>query len=386
MEENNDKNQNLEEETKQAPEEMPHEEKVEQAPEKDTSSKVETASQKPAKNYKKPLIFTIILIVILLGCLGVAIYFIINPNAQNSSPSNTPQSSEEQSQGNASNGTNNQETLPETEITDTYVLNDLNTKLSYLNGVYYKNDTTTPLGLDDNIISSSYGSNVGMKLYSNNGFSTNDKILQFMDAIDYHEGRFTNYYQAEFERDLFVKLFGQNIVDLIDENMAQTSHNGWSEIYYIDGEYLRSRYNNLYGEPLPNGNLEVACRTYAYDQTNDRYFTQKVIGGCGGAGPNHIEVYKEKFTEQGDKAYIYVAVGEYNGPTNCTLFKDGTKISYENDNFTAILDPTNVYGSYPNDCYNPHINASNASEFAQYRFVFAKNSDGTYHFEKVERV
>ena len=98
--------------------------------------------------------------------------------------------------------------------------------------------------------------------------------------------------------------------------------------------------------------------------------------GCGGTSSATNYYYKNAYTTDGDHAYVYVSAStlseaDLNIYCDIMLYGSGEK--------------PEVCGAF-SDVDEFTLDASNYKDFAQYRFVFKKAANGTYYFEKVEKL
>ncbi len=141
----------------------------------------------------------------------------------------------------------------------------------------------------------------------------------------------------------------------------------------------------LFGKELSSSQVQIGtCPIYIYDANQQMYY--RPVVGCGGTSPRVIKVYKSSFKTDGEKAYAYV------------------NAAFIEPNFNVVPETYNVYTSFgrsetnsvvyngiykSNLDYNDAVNgfkldSTNHKDFAEYVFIFKKDSTNNYYFEKVE--
>ncbi|MBR2708942.1 hypothetical protein IKE98_01255 [Candidatus Saccharibacteria bacterium] len=311
----------------------------------DTTSSQPSPIDKPTKS-SKPLIWILaILAVIAIAAAGVFAYlYFTKPTTPPSEPS------EETSQE-----TPPEETAEETEITDTYILRDLDEKMAIL----HNTDETGPL-----IKKLGVGYGYVSPLYKNGNLSEIAKLAHiFMATVpDY----------ILTSREIESAIAEQGYDKDSAQDFSTTVHDG------IKGDTMAAKYKDLFGEDLVKGaaNGEYYCPGAYYNSQYDFYYNPTL--GCGGTGPYFGVYYKNKYTTDGEHAYVYVSAGTFNAEDNktyCDIFEYGVSEQSK----PAVCGEAENPDSFT-------INESNYQKFAEYRFVFNKADDGTYYFVKAEKL
>ena len=160
---------------------------------------------------------------------------------------------------------------------------------------------------------------------------------------------------------------------------AEAYLNSYHEGYKADT--IARKYQDVFGEELVKGaaNGQSYCPEFYYNSTYDFYYNASL--GCGGTGPDVGLYYKNKYTSDGEHAYVYVSVGTFSAEDNniyCGI------IDYS-DSATSSSERPAICGS-ATDSVEAEIDKTNYQDFSQYRFVFNKADDGTYYFSKVEKL
>lgn len=322
-----------------------------EAPNQTTVEPVSPAPVTPAPSTdpKKPKgLITTTIILAILAIAGVAfgiygMFFKTQPNSQpepNQTSNNTEEPTEEPTT------TKNEET----EITDTYILRDLDEKIALL---HFTNQTGTTLYFP-------HGIHLEFPLYQN---GTLDDVFKLMGVINFLGNDFRQIYPAE--RDTIATDFN------LSENQKQLIYN------IIDATVADNKYTDTFGEkPIRNTNIsKTVCGSYYYDQNLNSYFT---LAGCGGTSPYASYYYKTKYTEDDDHAYVYMQTAVLN-------YENG-KIYCDAGNFES--EDAEICGTGTQDGYGYTFSENDISRdsLATYRFVFNKADNGTYYFDKTERL
>lgn len=302
-------------------------------------------TEKPQKS-SKPLIWVLsILAVIGIAAAGVFAYlYFTRPTT---TPSEPPQDTSQE--------TPPEETAEETEITDTYILRDLDEKMAILHNTDETGPIIKKLGVGYGYVS---------PLYKNGTLSEIARLAHISEAIAPNHYLGGAEVEAAIAEQGYDKESAQSFRDIVHEG--------------IKGDTMAAKYKDLFGEDLVKGaaNGEYYCPGAYYNSQYDFYYNP--VLGCGGTGPYFGVYYKNKYTTDGEHAYVYVSAGTFNAEdtkTYCDIFEYG------------VSEPSKpaVCGEDENpDSFT--INESNYQKFAQYRFVFNKADDGTYYFVKAEKL
>lgn len=308
--------------------------------------------EKPTKS-SKALIWCLSIIAI-MGVTAAAIfaylYFTTPTTPSNSSDSgssqfSTPTDTEDSTPSDS-------DTTEETEITDTYILRDLNEKMATL----HHTDETGPLLMTGGIVYNS-------SLYEKGTLNEKQKLIYVIDSIK------PNYYIDYNERqELITK---HSIDDTTARLITEKLQIGYK------GETVATKYYDIFGEELVKGALDgqTSCPDLYYYPTNDFYYD--IATGCGGTGPLFGAYYKNKYTTDDEHAYVYVSAGTFN--------KEDNKIYCDVIGTTFETNPPTICGEA--EKYEDFIiDETNYQNFAKYRFVFNKADDGTHYFSKVEKL
>ena len=129
---------------------------------------------------------------------------------------------------------------------------------------------------------------------------------------------------------------------------------------------------DLFGEDLPK--VKQLTQDYIYGENSENYYYH-IMGGRGGTGYNAAIGKIRKIDTEGDTAAVEIAVGGLSGSP------EGIKIR------SSILN-SEYFKEYGPDTEVEDITIEEEKyeEFDQYRFVFKKNGDNIYSFEKVEQL
>lgn len=168
-----------------------------------------------------------------------------------------------------------------------------------------------------------------------------------------------------------------------------------SENKEISLETLKTRYKALFNEEIEQfDDVCIAWYCYKYDQTKNVYYESSTMidGASGGSG---IISYINAINYVNDFVYVYINFGSYEvdfqGGGNKCYVVDGVvnyddKMNYDNPIFVGKYGYDNVNDKVIYECEDFKIDESNYKEFTNYKFTFKKNSEGTYYFDKVEKV
>lgn len=349
---NNDQEQNNQTPTTPAPEEItPPEPEVESQPEVEPETP-ETPEKEPKQPKSKRLIILVVIFAILAAVgIGFGIWGIINANQKPApapvaptDPEPTPEPTDNPDE--------------EVEITDTYVIKDLDEKISVLYGWGDQTGTTIATG---------HGVHPEFPLFVNGNLSDDAKLSHIGIAMQGSSSTISA---------------STDIVDTVMANFPEvTSGWDWKSVYdELNGrifakDKFESKYREVFGSDVPLDALGSSYCPSVYYEESGYYF---MFGGCGGTSPWEAYYYKNRYTTNGDHAYVYVNAGVVN---------------LENDKIYCEIFPysDDYYGDESLACDNYAggdftIDASNHDKFAEYRFVFTKADNGTYYFEKVEKV
>ena len=253
--------------------------------------------------------------------------------------------------------TSESELSEEIEIKDTYILRDLNEKMSILHD-------TRETGA----------------LMKKGG-------PKYFEAISLYQNRLSEIAKIAGIANSIIPDYpiGSNEIQSIASEQGYNKEN--TEAYlntYREGykaETLAKKYLDVFGEELVKGaaNGQSYCPEFYYNSTYDFYYNASL--GCGGTGPDVGLYYKNKYTSDGEHAYVYVSVGTFSAEDNniyCGI------IDYS-DSATSSSERPAICGSAV-DGVEAKIDKTNYQDFSQYRFVFNKADDGTYYFSKVEKL
>lgn len=247
-------------------------------------------------------------------------------------------------------------TTGETEITDTYVLRDLDNKIAILHN-------TTETGSTIRRIKLQYM--YSYPLYTEGTLSEIARLAHLANSI------VPDYYLSREQKEAIVNEQGYNSGEAeLFKNVTQNA---------IKSNTMATKYLDLFGETLSKGAVNDQrhyCPAMFYDSTYDIYYN--VLMGCGGTGPYTGVYYKNKYTADEEHAYVYVYTGTYNAEDD-KIYCDILSTEPSESNLPAVCGEAENSNDFS-------IDATNYQNFAQYRFVFNKADDGTYYFSKVEKL
>ena len=299
------------------------------------------------KNHKATIWALSILAIIALAAAGVFAYLYFTN--QNPTPETVVKNDED-----------TPEPTEEVEITDTYTLRDLDEKIAILHDTSETGPTigkgTVVGGYSDNILN----------MYKN-GY-LDPLSIQVAYVINAIKPQFRHLNAAEREA----------VISMVQPEYREELQN--VILWGIDGDLVASKYQDVFGKELARETSDN-CYTYKYDSTYDFYY-QNPIGGCGGTSPYKTSHYKNKYTVAGNNAYVYMYVALSDAETNnvyCDVAFLNTSGPFDLSSDAKVCAPLPADGSFT-------LNESNYQDFTEYRFVFNKADNGTYYFEKVEKL
>lgn len=294
----------------------------------------------PTKSNKALIVILSIFLVLSLGAAAAFAYLYFSNNTQNT-PTSTP-TPETPVSGETK----------EVEITDTYVLRDLDEKMAILH-------RTSETGQEIN------KGNVGgyyadLTLYETGNLPVASKVTHVIDFL-------SNSFRALSADEM--------------EAVRPKENAGGQELitYGIDYDTVADKYKDLFNEDLPKQSFGL-CYHYQYNEEYNFFYKDPNVG-CGGTSQYARYYYKNRYTELGDNSYVYVSAATLNLETNeiyCDLISFSDDGTMTNKNLEVCSTSDNV-NNFP-------IDESNYQDFAEYRFIFHKADDGTYYFEKVEQL
>ncbi|MDO4752628.1 MAG: hypothetical protein Q4A36_00070 [Candidatus Saccharibacteria bacterium] len=334
-----------ESEPKPAPQPEPEESKPTPVPQS------EPTPQKPAKKPKGLIALVIIFALLAAAGIGFGIWGVIITIQKPTTPEQpTSQTTDEPTE--PTKPSNPEPIVTETEITDAYVLRDLDSKLATL---HFTENTNSTIILGPSLF-------LEGGLYSEDGVSELYKISVINAQLNDHKNLYRSPNQEELAS-LMTNLSGKIPKFAIPDS---SSNSGWE---VVDANTFIAKYLEVFGnEPnLRIVNDETSkCPLLRYDSITNLLYQYP---GCGGTSPLERYYYKNRYTADSDNAYVYINAG--------IVDLDTLKIYCE-------INTSSPCGDYNGGDFT--IDASNHNKFAEYRFVFKKADNGTYYFDKVEKV
>ena len=293
----------------------------------------------PKPKNLKPLV--IILSILFVVALVVAAVFAYLYFSSDSTPAPNPET--HQTDENKTEETSPEE---ETEITDAYIIRDLDEKIAILHNI-------TETGAQ---------------------FATNTYLYRHINSL-YTEGtlgdiaKLSNIINSI--RPDYVLSYNEQVSIANELGLANPA-----ETYVTKGvksETVKAKYLDVFGgEPAKSFSADqFYCPNPHYNAEYDFYYLDE---RCGGTGPFIAHVYKNKYTADSNHAYVYVSVATLNGDGKvyCDYITDS-------DNLPAACGEISDSDKFV-------INGGNYQDYAEYRFVFNRADNGTYYFTKVEKL
>ncbi|MBQ6354834.1 hypothetical protein IJJ18_00170 [Candidatus Saccharibacteria bacterium] len=311
---------------------------MENAPSNVSNPNPNPKNQKTERSVKSPLIIGLT-IVNVLAAAAIITCLIIMLNSKNNEP---VANNQEQTQTSDTSAEKIPEEATEQKIADQAVATDLIKKVQLLFGNYQGDDYT--LTGDKSMVSNP--AFYPTKGAIDNSLTEADKIAV---AINYH-----------------------NVLASKKGNVART---------YTAAE-INDAYKKLFGTDIPNpqsGKTNTCFGNFAYNAAQQTYSTP--VTGCGGTMTPYDYLYAYETTAKDDTAYVYVAAGSIVPETSGTGF-----VYTQFNDLSDHSSRSKISSSSDYDPSNNPINSSNYDQFTKYRFVFKKAADGSYYFEKVEKI
>ena len=312
-------------------------------PEAQQNTPAPTPTPPPKDNKKVLWVLGIALVLVIAAAIIFAILYFTKPSSEQPT-AETPTSEEEPPVSTDSE---------EVEITDTYVLRDLDEKMSILHNV---------TEVDSLIKKPGNGITYVSPLYKEGNLSEIAKLVHLADSLkgDYNIG-----YDA-MQSIISEQGYDEMNAEAFRENNTKA----------IKGETMAAKYLDTYGENLNKGaaNGQHYCPGIYYNSSYDFYYNP--VLGCGGTGPYTVLIYKNKYTADTSHAYVYVSVGTFSAEDDkvyCDI------VDYDASELPKVCGGPMEYSEFD-------INEGNYQDFAEYRFVFNQADNGTYYFVKVEKL
>ena len=153
--------------------------------------------------------------------------------------------------------------------------------------------------------------------------------------------------------------------------------------YVIDGETILSSYKDLFNEEVKDYNLTLDnCPVFKYDANANMYL---ILRGCWNGPDVPVTLFsKDKYVVDGDKVIVYVGIANYTKTYDSKTYEVVKTAIYKGiDDSGAIIKNVNINLGDDEaiiDAINEYKN-----EFEKYKFVFEKNSEGTYSFKELSK-
>ena len=312
-------------------------------------------SKKPSK--KTTIVLVIILAILVIAGIGFGIWMAINGNQKPAeNPPVTPVEPSEEEKPSEEEPSEEESTVEEVELTDANIIKDLDQKIAYLHII----DDAAPT------FETMRGHNES-PLYRQNPLSEDYK--QFVTEIS-----LTGQYRPANNEEIAVLKANYPDYDFDSWNQPGT----YTEV--IDGNAYASRYTDLFGKEPDYDIVPIdPCRpSFQYDKTTNLMFEKP--NGCGdGASATVTYFSKNKYTTTGENVYVYtnaVTVDYETGNVYCSAMYWWGESAPES---CGTINPTD----YPTATYETF---KEYGDRTTYRFTFKKALDGTYYFDKVEKV
>lgn len=322
---------------------------------------VEDSTKKPKR--KTTVALVVILVILAAVGIGFGVWGVITVNQQPATAPTRPVVVDDETSDETSDEIDT-DTTEEVEITDTSTIKKLNDMVSTLHEslTYGQGDLTSPT------ITRKAGVHPELSLYADGNYNNAAKLAVVAAALVGSNSVVpVTTEMASVIQPNFPNLFYYNNAP-IDVAQVQEELNG----YTFAKDVFENKYREIFGSNPIADNAMGNCPSVFYD--NSGYYF--VIGRCGGTSPIIASYYKNRYTTQGDNAYVYVNVGIANGENSKVFCDIYPYVQYDDASLAC-------------DTFNGTdftVDATNHDKFAEYRFVFKKATDGSYYFDKVEKV
>ena len=315
-------------------------------PENNINPTPTVANNSPESSPKKSsnLFLIFLTIISLITAVVFAVLFFLNQ----------PKPSSDDQGGSSEQNPPTSGTESETEITDAYILRDLDEKISIL---LYNSETSASFNSGRNIVEHD------LDLFEDGVYDQSVRAGVVAYSIPPET---LDYFKLE-------SIISENTYD--DVTVTTLRDRGFSG---IEGEKVRKKYQDVFGESLSVGAEAKFYCGFNYNTEYDFYYEN--VLGCGGTTPYIRHYYKSNYTVAGDYAYVYVSTALLN-LENDTIYCDITSLSSGG----GLSDDAKICET-TSDSTSFSLNASNYESYSKYRFVFQKSDTGTYAFKQVERL
>lgn len=332
------------------------------------TSKIQPSEEPEKPKAKNPFVATTILFALLaLAGLGFGFYEMTQVKPTPSTPSQGSQASD-----------------IEVTTSDQYLINDLSRKVSILTGVkdfaYDDKDLlNTPLAYNE------------VENFFSRGFeSTTEKA----GAVFIGSSKLFNSFEGSYidsDNGAIAKYLKENLSSLKPESMTESEFldfikkNDYAMVSYALANKI---YSSMFNEALPKEDIEtgICGNEYIYIKDADAFLANPRGMGCGGTGWSGIFVRKDSYKTKGDEAYVYVKVASTHLNTDAAgwvIYDDFYSLKEDKSEAKIIDDTIKIYNGYLQETPADNSFMDKASD---YRFVFKKATNGTYYFDKLEKL
>lgn len=309
----------------------------------------------------------IIAIIAIIGIVAAVIFAVLYYNNTNNN-ANSPTVGTN-SDPNLQLDATAEQTKEEVEITDVNILKDLDAKIALL----FNTDNTDP----------TFATGRGIGYY--------DELLFHNGDID-QSNKIRTIIRHTLE---LAPLSEEEIVAAL----SQSGMSGRNEEYFrrelakgVKGDLVVQKYKEIFGEDIAKGAISKFCGEYEYNTQYDFYYNDGL--GCGGISPYERFYYKNRYTTDGDYAYVYTATAFLNPTTTkdsegythegvpyyvyCDIADLGTNGASEGAKICDILQTEEEKEHFT-------LDFSNYKQYSEYRFIFTKLNNN-YYFKIVEKI
>lgn len=309
-----------------------------------------------------------VVVILVLAVLGLIGYIILDKTVWNKSSS---------SQGQSQSQIDAPDEVVVSEITDSNIKSELDKESSILFTLYLPDKDYDW----SNVVASSMYNYVD-QLMTDGQLSDEAKVYVTLRALQDYEEAFTKVTSSDYTESEAKAIMAESTMQ------NQPASEFFSYVTKVDADDVAKLYKDIFGEDIKHQSAKEICGGYYYNADKGLYL-KGLYDGCGGASPISYNLYREKYESAGDKAYMYFRVGTVNcayDSTTCDYYSGF--LSYDDAQKATPLGSVTASGTYfdNNGRAKSIVTTENFEQFAPYRIVFDKQDDGSYTFEKVEKL
>ena len=289
----------------------------------------------------KGLIVAVVLLVLLV--IGLALYICYDKGIIFSSNRNDSNEVANDEKNEADNGAEDEDI--ESELTDGYVIKDINKKVNAFLSIGQDSDNDTSIIWHGNTYRLSSSD------YMN--YSDNNKLFMVLNS-NTHNFRTMSITEVENAKSII-------------SNRSSEDIQSYCTVYEV--AKINEDYRSFFGANASYSNTNILgnCPEYFYDSTNQVYY--QCSGGCGGSSAISIG-YIYRYGQKGDEVYAYLTLGTIAGDIYTDLY---------------VYGQGDAPAKYDKALNNNTIDETNYTDFTKYKMTFKKGTDGIYYFSSFQK-